>query len=179
MLTESLIINGRNWSRDGLPPESMQGVALVVGDGPLVGLLPAADAVYAVNRAISTVPYADFLATLHPDPAQQWRRDSRRFGAGWPEIVADGEPADEVISYRGPFGSSGLFGLVAALVHGWRRVVLVGMPLLGIYETNLPVWEALHPVLAPFTRAIGGHPERLFGRPGEWLGPEDKPKPEQ
>lgn len=172
MLMEPLIINGRNWSRDGLPPESMQGVAVVVGDG-LIDPHPFPDlahAVYAVNRAIYKIPEADFLVTFHPDAAQKWLVESRCFGAGWPEIVATCEPADEVIDYRGPIGSSGMLGLVAALVHGWRKVLLVGVPLSGPYETNLPVWEALHFVLAPSTRAIGGHTERLFGKPdAAWL----------
>ena len=173
MLTEPLIINGRNWNRDGLPSESMQGVALVIGCGNiesgLLSELPV-HAAYAVNRAIYKIPEADFLVTFHPDAAQKWLVESRCFGAGWPEIIATCEPADEVIDYRGPIGSSGMLGLVAALVHGWRKVLLVGVSLSGAYETNLPVWEALHSVFAQSTRAIGGHTERLFGKPNAaWL----------
>lgn len=165
-MSHDLIINGRNWSRDGLPGACMSGTAVVVGDGPRddnFALRESFHAVYAVNRAIFREPSADFIVTFHPDDARDWRHRSARRNGPQPEIVSICEPADDVVEYRGDFGSSGLLGLVAALEHGWRRVVLVGMPLDGIYQANLPVWGGVsRPVRALYPGGWWPHRTAVF-----------------
>lgn len=177
MIVPDLIVAGRNWSRDGVPEPTKEGVCVVLGDAESglthIARLHFRKGLYAVNRAGMFRHDVDILVTQAPTSCDPWRWATRGPGPFPIKVVAPEEPADEIVEFNGPHGSSGLYAALVALHHGWERVILCGVDLSHPnYRRFLRPWEFYHDLLEPRVRSISGCTRDLLGSPGtEWYVP--------
>jgi hypothetical protein len=183
-LTARLTPVGRfPWPR---PAEDAQRAALVVGPAP--GLHEDLDRcpywhgdceVFAVNRAVRLTPTrVDHIVTCHPDgleewTATRWQGRFRELGIQVHSTLAR-PGVDFVWGFNPGFGSSGGMAVFIALLLGFSKVYLAGVPLENTgyaddpssptdYHDFRPLWEQNLPLLAGRCFSLSG-PETFTGR---------------
>lgn len=142
--------------------------------------------VIVVNRAGIHYPgRIDHWVTLHPEMLGGWiEARAVAFGPGEFETWCqkEGDEVDHVVTDIEPRGSSGLFAVRIALLLGYERVVLAGMPIDDrphFYDADgkrsgppfryyMPDW------LRARRREFNGRVRSISGWTGEILGMPDK-----
>lgn len=167
------------------------GAACVWDDAERALDLSEFDGVVACKRIVErwAGPLAAF-ATLHPETARASlaNRKAAGYSMEFVTVTIGGEaherhaktlPNVRLTSDWG--GSSGLFGVKAARLLGFDRVVLAGIPMAASphFDRDQPWcfahsyhkgWSAHAHQLAPFVRSMSGWTASLFGLPtADWL----------
>lgn len=126
-------------------------------------------------------------ATLHPDYLPGWMhyRMGHNYGSGGHVFTHTilGRNGDQHVQHKWPIldigGSSGLFAVFIALLMGYERVVLAGMPIDGTPHYFDPPWAtgaALDGGAEEIVwceqrdRTFAGRVTSLSGRTRQWLG---------
>lgn len=163
-------------SASGLPADLGLAMRLVIPDTVV--------AVNAAGREFNGP--LDHFATMHPEMAVGWLEARRQNSLPMPKNLWC--PASARRDTRLPWrhapswgGSSGLFGVAAAIEAGATRIVLCGVPLDGSGHFDDPqpwkdalryraAWTCRRPQLIPVCRSMSGWTRELLGAPSsDWL----------
>jgi hypothetical protein len=147
------------------------------------------DAIFAVKDMIARWPgRIDYGICLHPERTAEYMRQREVNGLSTKFQVWAHKNTTPSFHHRVASdwaGSSGLFGVRVALLQGFDRVVLAGVPMeqehrhirrkelwteAGFFHKG---WIHRHDEIAPFVRSMSGWTKAMLGAPTqEWLNIE-------
>lgn len=120
---------------------------------------------------------AKYFATYHPQDIPKSIERRKEFGGNCDFKIISHEikpGVDIVLPYQQHSGSSALLGVLSAIKFGYRRIILVGCPLIDVegkkYANFQKGWQQYLDLYVGKVRSLSGWTKDFLGYPTEaWL----------